>query len=127
MIIVFLNLDEVIRIIREEEEPKDVLRREFDLSEMQVNYILDTRLRALRRLEEMQLRKEHAELTEEKAEVEKLVASESLQWKTIAWQIRELKKKYGLNTKIGKRRTTFERRPKPWISILRRRWSSASR
>ena len=111
MIIVFLNLDEVIRIIREEEEPKDVLRMIFDLSEMQVNYILDTRLRALRRLEEMQLRKEHAELTEEKAEVEKLIASESLQWKTIAWQIRELKKTYGLNTKIGKRRTTFEQAP----------------
>jgi len=68
-------------------------------------------LRALRRLEEMQLRREHAELTEEKAEVEKLIASESLQWKTIAWQIRELKKTYGLNTKIGKRRTTFEQAP----------------
>jgi topoisomerase-4 subunit A len=111
MIIVFLNLDEVIRIIREEEEPKDVLRMIFDLSEMQVNYILDTRLRALRRLEEMELRKEHAELTEEKGEVEKLIASESLQWKTIAWQIRELKKTYGLNTKLGKRRTTFEQAP----------------
>ncbi|MBV9066856.1 MAG: DNA topoisomerase IV subunit A [Methylobacteriaceae bacterium] len=111
MIIVFLNLDEVIRIIREEDEPKDVLRMIFDLSEMQVNYILDTRLRALRRLEEMELRKEHAELTEEKAEVEKLIGNESLQWKTIAWQIRELKKTYGLNTKIGQRRTSFEQAP----------------
>ncbi|GAC1557051.1 MAG: hypothetical protein NVS2B5_18880 [Beijerinckiaceae bacterium] len=111
MIIVFLNLDEVIRIIREEDEPKDVLRMVFDLSDMQANYILDTRLRSLRRLEEMQLRKEHAELTEEKAGVEGLIADERQQWKTIAWQIRELKKTYGPGTKIGKRRTTFEQAP----------------
>ena len=56
MLIVFLNLDEVIRIIREEDEPKDVLKATFDLTEVQANYILDTRLRSLRRLEEMQLR-----------------------------------------------------------------------
>ena len=59
MLIVFLNLDEVIRIIREEDEPKDVLKARFALTDMQANYVLDTRLRALRRLEEMQLRNEH--------------------------------------------------------------------
>ena len=58
MRVVFLNLDEVIRIIREEEEPKDFLKAAFDLTDVQANYILDTRLRSLRRLEEMELRRE---------------------------------------------------------------------
>ncbi len=59
MIVVFLNLDEVIRIIREEDDAKDVLMARFQLSDVQVNYVLDTRLRQLRRLEEMELRREH--------------------------------------------------------------------
>ncbi len=107
MIIVYLNLDEVIRIIREEDEPKDVLMRTFALSEMQANYILDTRLRSLRKLEEMALKTEHDELTKEKAAVEQLIGDDRLQWKTIAWEIRDLKKKYPPESKIGKRRTTF--------------------
>ena len=111
MIIVFLNLDEVIRIIREEDEPKDALKAAFKLTDNQVNYVLDTRLRSLRRLEEMELRREHEALTKEKAEVESLLADEAKQWKTIAWQVRELKKKYGPETKIGKRRTSFEQAP----------------
>jgi len=111
MIVVFLNLDEVIRIIREEDDPKADLMRTFALTEKQTNYVLDTRLRSLRRLEEMELRKEHDELTAEKADVEKLIADEKLQWKTITWQIRELKKKYPADSKIGKRRTTFAEAP----------------
>ncbi|MDE2578973.1 MAG: DNA topoisomerase IV subunit A [Hyphomicrobiales bacterium] len=107
MIIVFLNLDEVIRIIREEDEPKQALMARFKLSDMQANYVLDTRLRSLRRLEEMELRREHDELTKEKAEVEKLLGDEKAQWKTVTWQIRELKKKYPADSKIGKRRTSF--------------------
>ena len=108
MIIAFLNLDEVIRIIREEDEPKDVLKTTFALTDNQANYILDTRLRSLRRLEEMELRNEHAELTNEKAEIEELLGDEPRQWKTITWQIREIKKKWGPQTALGKRRTTFE-------------------
>ncbi len=87
MIIAFLNLDEVIRIIREEDEPKDVLKATFNLTDVQANYILDTRLRALRKLEEMQLRGEHDELTKEKAEVQSLLDDEKRQWKTVTWQI----------------------------------------
>ena len=75
MIIVFLNLDEVIRIIREEDEPKAALMARFTLTEAQANYVLDTRLRALRRLEEMALRKEQADLTEEKSQIEALLGS----------------------------------------------------
>ncbi|MBK9082381.1 MAG: DNA topoisomerase IV subunit A [Rhizobiales bacterium] len=111
MIVVFLNLDEVIRIIREDDDPKERLKVRFKLTETQVNYVLDTRLRALRRLEEMELRREHEELTKEKAQIEKLVASPAQQWKTIAWQIAELKKKYGPKTKLGARRTSFEAAP----------------
>ena len=111
MLVVFLNLDEVIRIVREEDEPKDVLKQTFELSEVQANYILDTRLRSLRRLEELELRKEHDALTKEKADVEKLLADEARQWKTVAGQIRELRKKFGPETPLGKRRTTFAEAP----------------
>jgi topoisomerase-4 subunit A len=111
MIIAFLNLDEVIRIIREEDEAKDVLKATFALTDNQANYILDTRLRSLRRLEEMQLRDEHAALTREKGDLELLVGEEARQWKTITAQIREMKKKWGPLTALGKRRTTFEAPP----------------
>ena len=111
MIIAFLNLDEVIRIIREEDEPKDVLKARFELTDNQANYILDTRLRSLRRLEEMQLRNEHAELTREKGELETLLGDEDRQWKAVTAQIREIKKKWGPLTALGKRRTTFEAPP----------------
>ncbi len=111
MLVVFLNLDEVIRIIREEDEPKDVLMARFALSEVQVNYILDTRLRSLRRLEEMQLRKEHDALMKEKATVEALLGDEARQWKSVAAQIKDLRKTYGPDTPLGRRRTTFADAP----------------
>ena len=111
MLVVFLNLDEVIRIIREEDEPKEVLAKTFELSDVQVNYILDTRLRSLRRLEEMELKRENDALRKEKAEVEALIADEGKQWKTVAWQIKELRKKYGPETPLGRRRTTFAEAP----------------
>jgi len=111
MIVVFLNLDEVIRIIREEDDAKAELKKAFKLSDLQVDYVLDTRLRALRKLEEMELRKEHTALTAERAEVEGLLGDEKQQWKTIAWQIRELKKQFPPQSEIGKRRTTFEDAP----------------
>ena len=111
MIVIFLNLDEVIRIIREEDEPKQVLMARFELSDVQVNYVLDTRLRQLRRLEEMELRREHEALEKEKAEVEALLADEGKQWKTVASHIRELKKKYGPDTQLGRRRTVFAEAP----------------
>jgi topoisomerase-4 subunit A len=111
MLIVFLNLDAVIRIIREEDEPKPRLQATFGLSDAQVNYVLDTRLRSLRRLEEMQIQREHDELVKERAEIETLLGDEVKQWKTITWQIRELKKKYGPETKQGRRRTSLADAP----------------
>jgi topoisomerase-4 subunit A len=111
MLVVFLNLDEVIRIIRDEDEPKDALKARFSLSDLQANYILDTRLRSLRRLEEMELRAQNAALIKEKAEIETLVGDEQKQWATIRTQVRDLKKKFAADTKFGKRRTTFEAAP----------------
>ena len=111
LLIVYLDLDRVIKIIREEDEPKIELMKAFDLNEVQANAILDTRLRALRKLEEMQLKTEFEELTQEKGQIEGLLASEAQQWKTISWDIREVKKLFGPETAIGKRRTTFADMP----------------
>jgi topoisomerase-4 subunit A len=111
LLIVYLDLDRVIKIIREEDEPKIELMKVFDLTEVQANAILDTRLRALRKLEEMQLKTELDELTKEKEQIEALLGSEATQWKTIAWDIRQVKKTFGPETAIGKRRTDFADMP----------------
>ncbi len=118
MIVVFLNLDEVIRIIREDDEPKEALKIRFSLTEPQVVYILDTRLRSLRRLEEMALRKEEDDLGKEKASIETLLASERKQWQMIAVEVRDVKKKFGLETKLGRRRTSFEAAPDVVVADL---------
>ncbi len=118
MIVVFLNLDEVIRIIREEEDPKEALKARFGLTEPQVVYVLDTRLRSLRRLEEMALRKEQEDLTREKASIEALLASERRQWRMIAIEIGGVKKRFGSDTKLGRRRTSFEIAPEVVVSDL---------
>jgi topoisomerase IV subunit A len=110
-IIAYLNLDEVIRIIREEDEPKKDLMAAFELNETQADAILNMRLRNLRKLEEMEIRKEHAELTEEKAGIEALLASEPRQWKTVRWQIGEVRKTFGPDTPLGRRRTHFTEAP----------------
>ncbi len=107
LLVVYLNLDEVIRIIREEDEAKLALMIRFELTEIQANAILDTRLRSLRKLEEMELRRENDALTLEKTQIETLLASDELQWKTVAWEIREVRKTFGSETKVGKRRTQF--------------------
>jgi topoisomerase-4 subunit A len=111
LLIVYLDLDRVIKIIREEDEPKTELMRVFELSEVQANAILDTRLRALRKLEEMALKTELDELTVEKGQIETLLGSDATQWKMIAHDIREVKKLFGPETAIGKRRTSFADMP----------------
>ena len=111
LLIVYLDLDRVIKIIREEDEPKQELMRVFKLTELQANAILDTRLRSLRKLEEMQLKREHEELTKEKGSIETLLGSDATQWKTVAWEIREVRKTFGPETALGKRRTGFAEAP----------------
>ena len=111
LLIVYLDLDRVIKIIREKDEPKEELMRFFKLTELQANAILDTRLRSLRRLEEMELKREQKELKDEKAKIEGLLESEKIQWKTVAAEIREVRKTFGPDTLLGKRRTTFAEAP----------------
>ena len=118
MIIVFLNLDEVIRIVREDDDPKEALKVRFSLTEPQVVYVLDTRLRSLRRLEEMALRKEQDDLTKEKASIEALLGSERRQWRMIEVEIRDLRKKFGPDTNLGRRRTSFEAAPDVVVADL---------
>lgn len=95
LLIAFLNLDEVIRIIRFEDEPRATLMRTFALSEIQTDYILDTRLRQLQRLEEMRIKGEQDELAAEKAKLEELLGSDDALRKLISDELREDGKKYG--------------------------------
>ena len=111
LLIVYLDLDRVIKIIREEDEAKQALIRAFTLTDNQAEAILNTRLRSLRRLEEMELKKELADLIDEKAKLDALLADEKAQWKSITAQIRDVKKTFSQETKIGRRRSTFDTPP----------------
>ncbi|TXM98765.1 DNA topoisomerase IV subunit A, partial [Methylobacterium sp. WL122] len=111
LLIVYLDLDAVIRIIREEDEPKAALMAHFGLTEVQANAILDTRLRSLRKLEEMELKRELDTLTKEKDGLEALLGSDAAQWKSITQQVRQVKKTFGPDTKLGARRTTLQNPP----------------
>lgn len=107
----YLNLDEVIRIIREEDEPKQELMRFFDLTDNQAEAILNMRLRSLRKLEEFEIRKEFDGLSAEKTDIEGLLASGTRQWKKISTEIKAVREKFGPTTKLGKRRSTFANAP----------------
>ncbi|MBS0282493.1 MAG: DNA topoisomerase IV subunit A [Proteobacteria bacterium] len=101
----YLNLDKVIKIIRTEDEPKPKLMKAFDLNENQAEAILNMRLRALRKLEEMEIRGEHAELTREQKDLTKLLGSEKLKSQKLIEEVKEIDAKFGAKTKLGKRRT----------------------
>ncbi|MGV1985100.1 DNA topoisomerase IV subunit A [Agrobacterium sp. 22-221-1] len=118
LLVAYLNLDEVIRIIREEDEPKQVMMAKWSLTDNQAEAILNMRLRNLRKLEEFEIRKEFDELSSEKAEIEALLASDDKQWQTVAWEIGEVKKKYAKATEIGRRRTQFADAPDADIEAI---------
>ncbi len=109
--IAFLNLDEVIRIIRFEDKPKEELIKAFKLTERQADAILNMRLRALNKLQEIEIKTERDALAAEKKELTGLVNTEKKQWAAIAGQIRELRDLYGPKTEQGARRTTFDEAP----------------
>jgi len=106
-LICYLNLDEIIRIIREEDEAKAVMMKQFNLTEVQAEAILNMRLRALRKLEEIAIQKEHDTLSEEAKGLEALLADEGLRWQALDEEIAEIGKKFGQKTVLGKRRTGF--------------------
>jgi topoisomerase-4 subunit A len=110
-LVAYLNLDKVIKIIRNEDEAKPVLMKTFKLSDVQADAILNMRLRNLRKLEEMEIKRENKDLREEKADIEKLLRSEKEQWKTVGDQIKEVREKFNKKTPLGKRRTEFAEAP----------------
>ncbi len=110
-IVAFLNLDRVIEIIRSEDDPKAVMIAEFTLTDVQAEAILNMRLRNLRKLEEMELRNERDALQLERQGLEELLGSEDLQWKSIADELRDVRKKFGKDAEGGARRTDIEAAP----------------
>ena len=106
-IIAYLNLDRIIEIIRNEDEPKPIMMAEFALTDRQAEAILNMRLRSLRKLEEMELRREHDELLAEQAELLKLLESPARQRTRLKRDITNLRKDYAETTLLGRRRTTI--------------------
>jgi topoisomerase-4 subunit A len=104
-LIAYLNLDAVIRIIRKEDEPKPVLMKRFELSDAQAEAILNMRLRSLRKLEEMEIKREHEQLTGEKRELGRLLRDEKLRWERIGAEIADVRARFGEKTPLGRRRT----------------------
>jgi topoisomerase-4 subunit A len=110
-LVAYLNLDKVIKIIRNEDEPKPVLMRTFELSDVQADAILNMRLRNLRKLEELEIKKEDKDLRAERKTLKELIGSEKGQWKKVAEEIKEVRAKFGPKTLLGKRRTGFAQAP----------------
>jgi len=111
LLIVFLNLDEVIRIVRFEDEPKAKLIETFEIDEVQADSILNTRLRQLAKLEEMELRREHADLTEERAGIQAMLGSDKQQWSLVAAGLKHVREILGPTTAEGRRRSVFAEAP----------------
>ncbi len=110
-LIAYLNIDEVIRIIREEDEPKSIMMERFKLTDVQVEAILNMRLRALRKLQEIEIRQEHDALSKERTELTDLLQNPAKQWKRIKNDVKTIEKQFGQNTALGARRTTLAEAP----------------
>ena len=110
-LVAYLNLDKVIKIIRNEDEPKPVLIRTFKLTEVQADAILNMRLRNLRKLEEMEIKTEEKNLRTERKSLKELLGSETEQWKKVGEEIKKVRTTFGPKTPLGKRRTSFAQAP----------------
>ena len=117
-LVAYLNLDRVIKIIRNQDEPKPVLMRTFKLSEVQADAILNMRLRNLRKLEEIEIKQEDKDLRAERKTLKDLIGSEKQQWKKVADQVKEVRAKFGPKTPLGKRRTGFAEAPEHDEAVL---------
>ncbi len=106
--IAYLNIDEVIRIIREEDDPKKEMIEAFKINDTQAEAILNIRLRLLRKLEEEQINTENEKLLKEHAELSKIIDSSKQLWKVVKNELKTIQKKFGLDTEIGARKTLFE-------------------
>ncbi len=111
LLICYLNLDKVIKIIRNEDEPKPVLMKAFKLTDLQAESILNMRLRQLRKLEEMEIKGEHKKLSAEQRELKALLKDEDLRWSTIGNEVKEMKKRFAANEELSARRTSVKSAP----------------
>ncbi len=107
LLVVYLNLDKIIKIIREEDEPAEVMMKKFSLTKNQAEAILNTRLRSLRKLEEMEIRRENQALLAEKKELEELLSDEKVLKKEVANGIKLVQTTFGKKTPLGKRKTSI--------------------
>ena len=112
-LIAYANLDEIIRIIREADEPKAEMMARWSMSDVQAEAILNMRLRALRRLEEVVIKKENKALTTEQKDLKGLLAAADRRWAKIAEGIRDVRERFGLKAPGGKRRTEIAGAPEP--------------
>jgi len=110
-LIAYLNIDEVIRIVRFEDDPKARLVKRFKLTEVQAEAILNLRLKSLSRLEEIEIRAEHDRLSKERREIKSLLKSEDQQWERIAEEVKATREAYSKKTALGRRRTSFAEAP----------------
>jgi topoisomerase-4 subunit A len=110
-LIAYLNLDEVIRIVRFEDEPKAKLIKRFKLTEVQAEAILNLRLKSLSRLEEIEIKAEHDKLSKERRELKSLLKSEDQQWERITEEVKATREAYSKKTELGRRRTSFADAP----------------
>ncbi|MDR1694272.1 MAG: DNA topoisomerase IV subunit A [Lactobacillaceae bacterium] len=106
-LIAYLNIDAVIKIIREEDDAKKVIMLRFNLTDNQAEAILNMKLRSLRKLEETEIKKEYDELSQEKGDLEALLADEGKRWVKIAEEVKFIKDKFSKKTALGRRRTDF--------------------
>lgn len=113
LLIVYLNIDKVIKIIRTADKPKEKLISTFKLTEVQAEAILNMRLRALNKLQEIELKSEHDDLSKERDDLEKLIKSEARQWTVIKKQLKGLHEEFGPKTDLGKRRTKIGKALEP--------------
>src|SRR4249919_4322273 len=116
-LIAYLNLDEVIRIVRFEDDPKAKLIKRFKLTEVQAEAILNLRLKSLSRLEEIEIRSEHDKLSKERRELKQLLKSDDLQWERIADEVRAIRETYSKKTELGRRRSTFADAPEIEVDL----------
>jgi topoisomerase-4 subunit A len=110
-LIAYLNIDEVIRIVRHEDDPKARLMARFKLSEVQADAILNLRLKAISKLEEIEIKAEHDRLSKERRNLKQLLKSDDLQWERIADEVKATREAYSKKTELGRRRSDFAEAP----------------
>ena len=110
-LVAYLNIDEVIRIVRFEDDAKARLVARFKLTEVQADAILNLRLKSLSKLEEIEIKAEHDKLSKERRELRQLLKSDDLQWERISEEVRATRERYSKKTELGRRRTTFADAP----------------